>query len=61
MANTEDKFNPSLYIFGLLERNLPAQDADKNTQPINGREFYFWMIGITGAFFLLRHAFLLLF
>jgi hypothetical protein len=61
MANTENKFNPSLQIFGMLERNLPEQNTNENTQPIDGREFYFWMMGITGVFFLLRYAFLLLF
>lgn len=61
MANTGKKFDPSSQIFGIVEKNLPEQDKNENTQPINGREFFLWMIGITGVLFLLRYAFLLFF
>jgi hypothetical protein len=61
MANTENKNDPSLQIFRIVEKSLPEQDKDENTQPLNGREFILWMIGITVALFLLRYAFLLLF
>ncbi|MGD1045458.1 MAG: hypothetical protein ABR936_09055 [Bacteroidota bacterium] len=61
MAHTENKFDLSSQIFGMVEKNLPEQDMNEDTQPIDGREFFLWMIGITGALFLLRYAFLLLF
>ena len=65
MAHTENNVDLSLQIFRIVENNLPEQDPeqdkDENTQPINGREFFLWMIGITVALFLLRFTFHLLF
>ncbi len=61
MARTKNKHDASSQIFGLVERNLPVQDTNEGTQPITGIEFSLWVIGITGALFLLRFAFLLLF
>ncbi|RPI02292.1 MAG: hypothetical protein EHM64_14225 [Ignavibacteriae bacterium] len=60
MANTKNKHDPSSQIFKMLENNLPKQNSEENTEPINGSEFILWMIGITAALTLLRYAFLLI-
>ena len=61
MANTENEHDPSSNIFEMVEKNLPEQNREENTEPINGIEFFLWVIGITVALFLLRYAFLPLF
>jgi cellulase/cellobiase CelA1 len=61
MVDAGQKQTNAAHVFDLVERNIPGQDTNENIQPINGIEFFLWMIGITGALFLLRYAFHLLF
>jgi hypothetical protein len=60
MADKENH-NASLQIFDLVENNLPDEDNYENTNPINGAEYFLWMIGIGTGIFLLRYIYLLLF
>ena len=42
MAQTDNKHDPSLPFFEMVERNLPEQGMNEDTQPINGIVHYFY-------------------
>jgi len=63
MVNSEHRHDPSSQIFEMVEKNLPKeepeQNSDENIQPLSEREFFLWMAGIVAFFFLLRYVFFL--
>jgi len=46
MADTGQKQKSASHFFDLLERNLPKQETEDDSESISVLEFIFWMLGV---------------
>ena len=61
MADTDQKTTTAAHVFDFIERNLPEQETDDESEQLSVLEFIFWMIGIIGGFFFIQYLYRLLF
>jgi hypothetical protein len=61
MADTGLKQKSASHFFDLLERNLPKQETEDDSEPISVLEFIFWMLGISAGIIFLQYLYHILF
>jgi len=61
MADTGQKQKSASHFFDLLERNLPKQETEDDSESISVLEFIFWMLGISACIIFIQYLYHLLF
>jgi hypothetical protein len=61
MANTGQKQKSAPTIFDLLERNLPKQETEDDSESIGILEFVFWMLGISACMIFIQYLYIIFF